>query len=75
MEIIAVACLATLAVCAVLARTGTRTVRRPLEETSADPLDKALFHLINEVTRKPEPRRGGNVDRVMVGSRLSAMRD
>jgi hypothetical protein len=71
MEIIGVACVATLAICAVLARASNPIAKRVLKETSKDPLDKALFHLINEVTRKPTPRRG-YVDHVMLGSRLSA---
>ncbi len=76
MEIVLVVCVATLGVCAVLARPGPRTGadRRALRDTAPDPLDQALFHLINEVARRPTPRLGTvSPDRVMVDSRLRAL--
>jgi hypothetical protein len=75
MEIVLIACLATLGVCAMLAGVGKHArIDRKLHEDSQDPLDQALFHLINEVTRAPV-RRNGTVppDSVLVGSRLRAI--
>lgn len=70
MTIIVVACLATLAVCALFARSGP-----PAARTAKVPsLDHALISLINDVSRKPASRRRPpRVDQVMVGSRLRAV--
>ena len=76
MEIVFIACVATLAACAVLARLGKRAPKtRLLDESSGDKIDQALFHLINEVTREPTPHRSPYIssDAVMVGSRMRAL--
>ena len=69
MTIILVACLATLAVCALFAR-----IRQPavVRTTKVPSLDDALVSLINDVSRRPPPRRP-QIDHVMIGSRLRAM--
>jgi len=74
MEIVLIACVATIAACAVLAQFGKRGSKtRPLD--AGDKMDQALFHLINEVTRVPTPHRSPYVssDAVMVSSRISAV--
>lgn len=75
MEIVFIACLATLGACAVLATIGKHKAASKLREDSADKLDQALFHLINEVTRKPTPHRSpyARMDHVLVGSRMRAV--
>jgi hypothetical protein len=75
MEIVFIACVATLAACAVLARTGKRAPKTRTLDDSGDKIDQALFHLINEVTREPTPHRSPYVssDAVMVGSRMRAL--
>jgi hypothetical protein len=75
MEIVFIACVATLAACAVLARLGKRAPAARLLDDSGDKIDQALFHLINEVTREPTPHRSPYVssDAVMVGSRMRAL--
>lgn len=70
MTIIVVACLATLAVCALFARSGRPAAKRTAKVPS---LDHALISLINEVSRKQAPRRPPQVDQVMLGPRLRAM--
>ena len=74
MEIVFIACLATLAACAVLARFGKRTPK-PQALDAGGKIDEALYHLINEVTRVPTPHRSPYVssDAVMIGSRISAL--
>lgn len=76
MEIVFIACVATLAACAVLARLGkpAPTTTRLLDD-SGDKIDQALFHLINEVTREPTPHRSPYVssDAVMMASRIRAL--
>jgi len=75
MEIVFIACVATLAACAVLARLGKRTPKTRLLDDSGDKIDQALFALINEVTREPTPHRSPYIssDAVMVGSRMRAL--
>jgi len=75
MEIVFIACVATLGACAALARVGKRKATSTLRQDSHDPLDQALYHLINEVTRRPTPQRAtyAQVDRVLVGSRVRAL--
>jgi hypothetical protein len=75
MEIVFIACVATLAACALLARIGKRTAAAKLREDSHDPLDQALYHLINEVARRPTPHRApyARMDHVLVGSRMSSL--
>jgi hypothetical protein len=74
MTIILVACLATLAVCALFARVWRPAVKRTTEVPS---LDHALISLINDVSRQPPPRRAqprrAQIDHVMIASRLQAM--
>jgi hypothetical protein len=70
MTIILVACLATLAVCALFARIQQPAVKRT---TKVPSLDDALVSLINDVSRRPPPRRRPQIDHVMIGSRLRAM--
>jgi len=74
MEIVFIACVATLAACAVLARFGTSAPKPPSLD-GGDKMDQALFHLINEVTRVPTPHRSPytSSDAVMVASRMSAV--
>jgi microcompartment protein CcmK/EutM len=55
MEIVSIACVATIALCAVLSmmsRGATARVRKP----TRDPLDSAIMHLIDDVTREPGVR-------------------
>jgi hypothetical protein len=55
MEIVVIACLVTLSLCALLSISGrgkTARVRKP----TRDPLDSAVLHLIDEVTRQPATR-------------------
>lgn len=75
MEIVFIACLATLAACALFARVGKRKAASTLREDSNDPLDQALYHLINEVGRRPTPPRPpyARMDHVLVGSRVRAL--
>jgi hypothetical protein len=75
MEIVFIACVATLAACAVLARLGKHAPATRLLDDSGDKIDQALFHLINEVTREPTPHRSPYIssDAVMVGSRMRAV--
>jgi len=75
MEIVFIACVATLAACAVLARVGKRSSNTRSLESSGDKIDQALFHLINEVTREPTPHRSPYVssDAVMMASRIRAL--
>ncbi|MEO6773620.1 MAG: hypothetical protein ABI437_11255 [Kofleriaceae bacterium] len=77
MEIVLVACVATLAVCAVLARPVRRPPATPVIDASSAKFDRALMHLIREVTHEPAPRRSAYVhsDGVMVGSRIRALDD
>jgi len=70
MTIILVACLATLAVCALFARIHQPAVKRT---TKVPSLDDALVSLINDVSRQPLPRRRMPMDHVLIGSRLRAM--
>jgi hypothetical protein len=70
MTIILVACLATLAVCALFARIHRAPVKR---STKVPVLDDALVSLINDVSRRPAPRSRPQIDHVMIGSRLRAM--
>jgi hypothetical protein len=71
MTIILVACLATLAVCALFARIHQPVAKRTTKVSS---LDDALVSLINDVSRRPAPRRRhAKMDHVMIGSRLRAM--
>ncbi|MEO8840242.1 MAG: hypothetical protein ABI591_14620 [Kofleriaceae bacterium] len=70
MTIIVVACLATLAVCALFARSGKPAATRTAKVPS---LDDALIFLINDVSRQPPSRRRLQIDHVMIGSRLRAM--
>lgn len=71
MTIILVACLATLALCALFARIHQPAVKRTMNKVSS--LDDALVSLINDVSRRPAPRRRAQIDHVMIGSRLRAM--
>ena len=76
MEIVFIACVATLAACAVLARLGKRAPKtQQLLDDSGGKIDQALFHLINEVTREPTPHRSPYIssDAVMVGSRIRSL--
>ena len=75
MEIVFIACVATLAACAVLARLGKHSPTTRLLDDSGDKIDQALFHLINEVTREPTPHRSPYVssDAVMMASRMRAL--
>ena len=75
MEIVLIACVATLAACAVLARVGKHAPKTRVLDESGDKIDQALFHLINEVTREPTPHRSPSVssDAVMMASRMSAL--
>jgi hypothetical protein len=75
MEIVLIACVATLAACAVLARLGKRAPKTRMLDDSGDKIDQALFHLINEVTREPTPHRSPYVssDAVMMASRMGAL--
>jgi hypothetical protein len=70
MTIILVACLATLAVCALFARVWRPAVTRT---TKVPSLDHALVSLINDVSRQPPPPRRAQIDHVMIASRLRAM--
>ncbi|MFT3692715.1 MAG: hypothetical protein QM831_06215 [Kofleriaceae bacterium] len=74
MEIIVVACVATIAACAILSRATRSAPQKPLRGDSSNRLDQGLFHLINEVARKPEKKRGQYVDRVHLGDRLGSLR-
>jgi len=75
MEIVFIACVATLAACAALAGIGKRTPKTRMLDNSNKKIDQALFHLINEVTREPTPHRAPYVssDAVMVASRMRAL--
>ncbi|MEP6859067.1 MAG: hypothetical protein ABJE66_00505 [Deltaproteobacteria bacterium] len=77
MEIVLIACVATLAACAVLARLGKRAPKTRLLDDSGDKIDQALFHLINEVTREATPHRSpyayASSDAVMMASRMGAL--
>ncbi|MEO8553011.1 MAG: hypothetical protein ABI678_23725 [Kofleriaceae bacterium] len=75
MEIVFIACVATLGACALLARMGKRKAASALREDSHDKLDRALFHLINDVSRKPTPHRTpyAGADHVLMGSRMRAL--
>ena len=77
MEIVYIACVATLAACAVLARLGKHSPKTRLLDDSGDKIDQALVHLINEVTREPTPHRSPYVasDAVMVDSRMRALEE
>jgi len=70
MTIILVACLATLAVCALFARINRPALERA---TKVPSLDDALVSLINDVSRQPPPPRRTQIDHVMIASRLRAM--
>lgn len=74
MEIVFIACVATLAACAVLAQFG-KSAPKPPSLDAGDKMDQALFHLINEVTRAPTPHRSPYMssDAVMVSSRINAV--
>lgn len=55
MDIVIIACVATIALCALLSvfnRGEIARVRKP----TRDPLDSAVMHLIVEVTREPAAR-------------------
>ncbi|GEM_PF-3366338 len=55
METVFIACLVTIGLCALLSvfsRGKTAHVRKP----TRDPLDSAIMHLIDEVTREPTAR-------------------
>jgi hypothetical protein len=72
MTIIVVACLATLALCALFARIGHQPAAKRTSKVPS--LDHALISLINDVSYKPAPRRRRpQIDRVMIGSRLRAV--
>lgn len=73
MEIIVVACVATIATCAILSRATRSAPQKPLRGDSSNRLDQGLYHLINEVSRKPERRRGSYLDRVNLANRLSSL--
>lgn len=75
MEIVFIACLSTLGACAILASIGKRKAVAKLREDSDDKLDQALFHLINEVARRPTKHRSpyARMDHVVVGSRMRSL--
>ena len=77
MEIVFIACVATLAACALLARLGKRAPKTRMLDDSGDKIDQALLHLINEVTREPTPHHSPyfSSDAVMMGSRMRALDD
>ncbi len=69
--IIVGACLATLALCALFARSEPPRVLRAPRVTS---LDHALIALINDVARRPQIRRHVRVDDVKLNDRLRSQR-